>query len=308
MAKWTVSDIADLSGRTAIVTGANSGLGLHTSKGLAGAGAKVIMACRSQIKAEAAAGEIRAEHPEAELEIRSLDLSRLDSIADFAAGIHQDGIKVDLLVNNAGIMAVPHAITGFGVESQIGTNHFGHFALTGQLFDALQTSARIVNVASLAHRFTPGINFEDLAWENRRYNRWQAYGDSKLANLLFTFELQRRLQAAASGITVAAAHPGYSDTHLQFVAAEQKQSTLENLAMKASNAIFAQPADMGALPSLYAATAGDVQSGDYIGPDGFQQMRGYPHKVSCRRKARDATAAQRLWEVSQEKTGVSFLG
>ena len=303
---WTTDDIPDQDGRTVIITGANSGLGLHSSIGLAKAGARVIMACRSQHKAETAATEIRRQAPHAELEIRSLDLSNLASVSEFAEGIREDGLSIDCLLNNAGIMAVPYGKTADGFEMQIGTNHFGHFALTAQLLETLSPNARIVNVASMAHRWTPGIDFDDLDWSQRRYNRWQAYGDSKLANLLFTFELQRRLAASGSAITVAAAHPGYSDTHLQYVAAEQKQSRLEKWVMAAANKLVAQPADMGALPSLYAATAEDVQSGDYIGPGGFQQMRGYPQKVGCRKQARDPAIAAQLWQVSEDRSQLSF--
>lgn len=304
--QWTSKDIPKLSGETVIVTGANSGLGLHTSQGLANAGATVIMACRNRGKAEDAVAQIRVEAPQADLQIRELDLSSLESVRDFAAGIENDGLKINRLINNAGIMAVPYGHTQDGFEMQIGTNHFGHFALTGLLLEQLTDDARIVNVSSMAHRWTPGIDFDDIHWQQRRYNRWQAYGDSKLANLLFTFALQRRLAAAGSAITVAAAHPGYAATHLQLVAAEQKQSKLEKWVMSAANAVVGQPAEMGALPSLYAATAGDVQSGDFIGPDGFQQLRGYPRKVGCRKQARNSELADELWTVSEQLTEVSF--
>lgn len=304
---WTEDQIPELSGQVAVVTGANSGLGLNTTRGLAKAGAKVIMACRNPQKAADAASEVRQSAPDADLEIRELDLSKLASVRSFAEGISKDNIKLDLLINNAGIMAVPYGKTAEGFEMQMGTNHLGHFALTGLLLDHLQTAARIVSVASMAHRWTPGINFDDLHWESRRYRRWQAYGDSKLANLLFSFELQRRLQSANSDVVVAAAHPGYAATHLQYVAAEQKQSKLEKWVMAAANAMVAQPAAMGALPSLYAATSEEVHSGDYIGPGGFQQMRGYPTKVGCRKEARSEALAQRLWTHSEQLTAVSYL-
>ncbi len=305
--RWTMQDIPDMTGKTAVITGANSGLGFNTARGLAGKGAKVIMACRTAAKAESARDDILREFPDADLEIRELDLSNLGSVRGFAQGLIDDGIQPDLLINNAGVMAVPYNKTADGFEMQMGTNHLGHFALTGLLLDHMAEGGRIVNVASMAHKWTPAIDFEDLNWERRKYRRWQAYGDSKLANLLFTFELNRRAAKAGKPVTVAAAHPGYAATHLQFVAAEQKKSRVEKIIMDFGNAVFAQPADMGALPSLYAATAGDVDSGDYIGPGGFQQMRGYPRKVGCRKQARSERLAQKLWTLSEDVTGVRYL-
>ena len=304
--QWTPADIPSLEGCTAVVTGANSGLGLHSTRGLAQAGATVIMACRNQEKAQQAADAIHRDIKDAKLEIASLDLSDLGSVKAFSSSLIKSSTMIDLLLNNAGVMAVPYSTTTDGFEMQIGTNHFGHFALTGLLLNQLRDRARIINVASMAHRWTPGIDFDDIDWKSRRYNRWQAYGDSKLANLLFTFELERRLRSAGSSIMVAAAHPGYSDTHLQYVAAEQKQSRLEKWVMAAANKLVAQPAEMGALPSLYAATAADIASGDYIGPDGFQQMRGYPKKVGCRKLARDPDIAAQLWTLSEQRTGITF--
>lgn len=304
MAKWSETHMPQLDGRTALVTGANSGLGLDTARALAEHGARVVMACRSADKAAAAADRIRRSMPSAQLDIRALDLADLASVHALADGLGD--LRLDLLINNAGVMAVPYGRTQDGFERQMGTNHLGHFALTGLLLDRLADDGRIVNVASMAHRWTPGIDFEDLHWENRRYRRWQAYGDSKLANLLFSFELSRRLQAAGRQLRCIAAHPGYADTHLQYVAAEQKQSRAEKLLMGAANRIFAQPSHMGALPSLYAATADGIDSGDYIGPDGFQQMRGYPRKVGCRRAARSESRAARLWTLSEELTGVRY--
>ncbi|MGB1580291.1 MAG: oxidoreductase [Nevskiales bacterium] len=305
--QWTSTDIPDLNGVTAVVTGANSGLGLHTTRGLAAAGGRVIMACRNQAKADTAADTIRTEYPQAELEVRSLDLSSLDSVQAFADGISKDKLTIHRLVNNAGIMAVPEGQTADGFEMQMGTNHLGHFALTGLLLGSLSDDARIINVSSMAHRWTPGINFDDLNWQSRRYKRWQAYGDSKLANLLFTFGLRDRLTKAGAKIITAAAHPGYSATHLQFVAAEQKQSRFEKWVMAAANAVVAQPAEMGALPSLYATTASDIESGDFIGPDGFQQIRGYPRKVGCRKQARSTELADQLWRTSEALTQTSYL-
>lgn len=304
--KWTMQDIPDMSGKLALITGANSGLGFNTTKGLAASGAKVIMACRTVAKAESARDKILSETPGADLEIRQLDLSDLGSVKSFAESIINDGLAPDLLINNAGVMAVPYGKTKDGFEMQIGTNHLGHFALTGLLINQLADGARIVNVASMAHRWTPGINLDDLNWEKRKYKRWQAYGDSKLSNLLFTFELVRRIKKAGKDISAVAAHPGYADTHLQYVAAEQKQSKLEKIVMDIG-ALFAQPADMGSLPSLYAATMSDVDSGDYIGPGGFQQMRGYPKKVGCKSTARNEDTAGKLWNLSEQLTQVSYL-
>lgn len=304
MQQWTEANIPKLSGKTVLVTGANSGLGFNTSRALAAKGAKVIMACRTEDKAAAAMQAILAEVPEAELEFRPLDLANLQSISTLATGIAADKIKLDLLINNAGVMAVPYAKTADGFEMQMGTNHLGHFALTQQLLTELQPNARIVCVASMAHRWTPGIKLNDLDWSRRKYQRWQAYGDSKLANLLFMYELQRRLTTDASSVIAVAAHPGYANTNLQYVAAEKKQSRLEKLLMKVGNTAFAQSAAMGALPSLYAATAPEVNGGDYIGPGGFQQMRGYPAKVGSRAQARDADLGAKLWAKSVELTGV----
>ncbi len=306
MARWTEAQIPDLTGQTILVTGANSGLGLNTTRALAAHGAQVIMACRNAAKAEAAKQTLLQAQPDAKLIIKPLDLGSLASVRALVGELSFEGVKLSGLINNAGVMAVPHGHTQDGFEIQMGTNHLGHFALTGLLLDRLLPGARIVNVSSMAHRWTPGINFDDLHWDRRHYRRWQAYGDSKLANLLFTFELHRWLATHRRDALAVAAHPGYADTHLQFVAAEQKQSSVERWFMSMGNAVFAQPADRGALPSLYAATAAGVVSGDYIGPDGFQQMRGYPTKVGCRTAAKNVALAQRLWKVSEEATGVRF--
>ncbi len=307
--RWTAQDIPDLSGKVAVVTGANSGLGLHTAAGLAGKGAKVILACRTQAKAEQALATIREQHPNAALEFRALDLASLASVRTFAAALLADHAQLDLLCNNAGVMALPLSRTAEGFEMQIGTNHLGHFALTGLLLDALAAadSARVVNVASMAHNWTPGIRLDDLNWERGKYQRWIAYGQSKLANLLFTYELDRRLRAAGLPVLSVAAHPGYSSTNLQTVAAEQKKSAFEKAYMKLANALVGQPAQMGSLPSLYAATMADVKGGDYWGPDGFKQMRGYPVKVGSNRKSRDVKVAASLWSLSEELTDVRYL-
>ena len=305
MTHWTESDIPSLAGKTAVVTGANSGLGYYTTRALAAAGARVIMACRSESKAGQAMDALRSELTEPAIEFAPLDLASLDSVRGFATGLGDT--TIDLLINNAGVMAVPYSKTADGFEMQFGTNHLGHFALTGLLLNQINDGGRIVCLASMAHRWTPGINFDDLAWEKRRYKRWQAYGDSKLANLTFMFELSRRMIAARRNILVAGAHPGYASTNLQFVAAEQRKSLIEKLVMRIGNTVIGQPAKMGALSTLYAATADVVASGDYIGPGGFQQMRGYPTKVGCRKQARDPIIGERLWSVSESLTGVRTL-
>lgn len=304
--KWTTDDIGNLHGQRILITGASSGLGLHCATALAAAGADVVMACRNQTKGARARDQVLAKAPGATVALAELDLASLGSVRRFAAEQAEQGARIDVLLNNAGVMAVPYGRTEDGFEMQIGTNHFGHFALTAQLAPLLAGDARIVTVSSQAHRWTPGINLDDINWQQRSYKRWQAYGDSKLANLLFHFELTRRVQATGRDWTVVAAHPGYADTHLQFVAAEQKQSRVEGMLMRLGNQLFAQSGAMGALPSLYAAAAADARSGDFIGPNGFQQMRGYPTRVPCRRAARDEDRAARLWELSERLTDCRF--
>jgi NAD(P)-dependent dehydrogenase (short-subunit alcohol dehydrogenase family) len=307
--KWTTADMPSLKGRIAVVTGANSGLGLHTTVGLARAGAEVVMACRSPDKAAQALAQVRTEAPGARVEVLPLDLASLASVRAFAEGFKAKYPRLDLLVNNAGVMAIPYAKTKDGFEMQVGTNHFGHFALTGLLLDALKAAPepRVISVASQAHRWTAGMDLDDPFFERKSYKKWDAYGKSKLANLLFIFELNKRLQAANVKVLAAAAHPGYSDTNLQYVAPQIENSAIGKLMMKVGNAILAQPADMGALPTLYAASMPDVHGGDYIGPDGFQQMRGYPTKVGTRSAARNPELQRRWWELSEQLTGVNYL-
>ena len=304
--RWSSKGMPSQQGKTVLITGANSGLGFQTSLAFARAGAKVVMACRNPAKADQAVQDIRGRCPQAELELQQLDLASLSSVRAGIESVTKKHTQLDVLVNNAGVMAVPQGLTEDGFEVQIGTNHFGHFALTMGLLPLLQKAqaSRIVNLSSMAHRWTPGLNFDDLDWTSRRYNRWQAYGDSKLSNLLFCYELDRRLNGGS--VKVVAAHPGFSDTHLQYVAAEQKNSKLEAGVMWLGNTLFAQSAERGALPSLYAATAEAVQSGEYFGPDGFQQTRGWPRKVGSNRHSRNEKAAARLWQVSEQRTGFSF--
>jgi NAD(P)-dependent dehydrogenase (short-subunit alcohol dehydrogenase family) len=297
---WTAADIPDQSGRMVIVTGANSGLGRSTAWELARAGATVIIACRDTAKGEDAAGRIKQDVPSADLRVQALDLADLSSVRSFADGLDAD--RVDLLINNAGVMAPPRRLTADGFESQLGTNHLGHFALTGLLMPRLLVAPepRVVTVSSGAHRLGR-IRFDDLQGE-RRYFAWLAYGQSKLANLMFCFELQRRATEAGTALKSVAAHPGYAATNLQFAAPRLPDRIL----MTVTNKVIAQSAEMGALPSLYAATNPDLPGGSFVGPDGFMEQRGYPRVVTAAGKAYDEDAWRRLWEVSEELTGVQY--
>ena len=309
MAKWTPAEMPDLSGKVAIVTGANSGLGLETSAGLAARGATVVMACRDPKRASSALDDVRRRAPGAKVETMALDLADLSSIRAFATAFKARYSRLDILCNNAGVMHLPYQKTRDGFEMQIGTNHLGHFALTGLLLDRLNATpqARVVNVASVAHRFTKGIDLDDLNWERKPYSKADAYGKSKLANLMFHYELERRLKKSGSPVMTVAAHPGYSATNIGF-GTKDKTPLLKRWAMNMGNTLFAQSAYMGALPSLYAATVQHVQPGDYIGPDGwFMQFRGYPACVDARPAARDAAQAAKLWTLSEQLTGVRYL-
>lgn len=319
MAPWTTADIPDLSGRRAVVTGATSGLGLATARELARAGADVVLAVRDLARGTEIVGMLRHEltsgaaaRVPGELEARALDLADLASVRAFAAG--WDG-PLDVLVNNAGVMAIPRRVSADGFELQLATNHLGPFALTGLLLPALRAGAtpshraRVVTVSSTVHR-AGRIDFADLQGE-RRYRRWDAYAQSKLANLLFTFELARRLEAAGMPVGAYAAHPGYAATNLQGVgprmAGSRILAAVSGAAMSLGNRIFAQSAAMGALPQLYAATAPGLPSGAYVGPDGIAEQRGHPRLVGTAPAARDELVAARLWSVSEDLTGVRFL-
>jgi NAD(P)-dependent dehydrogenase (short-subunit alcohol dehydrogenase family) len=304
---WTANDIPDLSGRAALVTGANSGLGYHTALELARHGAEVFLACRSRPKAEAAAAAIRAEVPGAALELLALDLAELASVRAAAGDFAKRREALHLLVNNAGVMALPALRTADGFERQFGVNHLGHFALTGLLIDLLARAggARVVIVSSLMHRFGR-LRFDDLHAERRSYGRWGAYCQSKLANLLFALELDRRLRAASIDVVAAAAHPGYAATELQGAGARIEGSRFKAWFMRVGNALLGQPAAQGALPTLYAATASDVRGGDFFGPRGFAALRGAPGRAAASARARDLEAAARLWAASAEATGVAF--
>lgn len=299
MSRWTDADIPDQSGRVALVTGANSGLGLHTSMELARRGARVLMACRDEGRAEAARARVRREVPTATVETLPLDLASLDSVQQASAEIASRTPALDLLVDNAGVMAPPRRTTADGFELQLGTNHLGHFALTGRLLPLLLAAPapRVVVVSSAAHKFG-AIDFEDLQSE-KSYSPWRAYGQSKLANLLFVKELARRSEATA--LVAAAAHPGYAATHLQ----TGQGNRLLELAMKVGNTVIAQSDAQGAWPSLYAATMPDVAANDYFGPH-LLELRGSPKRVGRSKAANDNEAARRLWQISETLTGVTY--
>jgi NAD(P)-dependent dehydrogenase (short-subunit alcohol dehydrogenase family) len=279
-----------MDGRTVVVTGANSGIGLAAARAFAGVGAHVVLGVRDEAKGKRAAATIDGES-----EVRRLDLADLSSVRAFAAGWEGD---LDVLVNNAGVMAVPQGRTAEGFELQIGTNHLGHFALTGLLLP--HVTDRVVTVSSQAHR-QGRIALDDLNWERRKYQRWNAYGQSKLANLLFTIELQNRLAAAGSDVRALAAHPGYSATNLQ----NQTGSKLQNGFMALANRIVAQSDEHGAWPTEYAATQ-DLPGGSYVGPGGLAESRGHPKLVGRSGAAMDADVARQLWQRSEELTGVAF--
>ena len=301
--KWTAADIPDQSGRTAIVTGANSGLGLATARELARAGAAVWLAVRDEEKGRRAMSSIRNLVPAADVTVGLLDLADLSSVRGFAESFAAPGRQLDLLINNAGIMAAPRRLTRDGFESQFGTNHLGHFALTGLLLGALlkAPAPRVVTVSSHLHR-RGTMRFDDLQGE-RKYDRWGAYGQSKLANLMFCFELQRRATAADTAVLSLAAHPGYAATNLQFAASSR---SYEKVIGWIGNRLFAQSADMGALPTLYAATVPELPGGTYIGPGGRAEQRGHPKVVAAAGKAYDEQAWQRLWDLSEQLTGVHY--
>src|SRR6266849_5242351 len=303
---WTSDDIPDLSGKTIVVTGGNSGIGYEAALEFARKCAKVILACRDLGKARTAAAEIVASSPTADVEVMALDLSNLASIRGFADAFHMRHQALDVLCNNAGVMAIPYRLTADGFEMQFGTNHLGHFALTGLLLDRLLATkgSRVVNVSSTGHRFGK-IRFDDLQWKNG-YRKWRAYGQSKLASLLFTFELQRKADAAGKKLLSVACHPGYAATNLQAVGPKMSGSSMMEYLSEVGNKLLAQTAAMGALPTEYAAVAPDVHSGDYIGPGGFAEQWGHPIKVGCSAAARDAASAKRLWEVSEQLTDVHY--
>ena len=304
--KWTPADLPDLSGKTIVVTGGNSGIGYEAALEFGRHRATVILACRSMDKASTAVAQIKAAYPDAAVEAMALDLASLSSVRTFADAFKKNHGRLHILCNNAGVMAIPYRRTADGFEMQMGTNHFGHFALTGLLFDRLSSAddARVVTVSSGAHRIG-SIRFDDLNWEHG-YRKWLAYGQSKLANLLFCLELQRRLEKARARMVSVACHPGYAATNLQAAGPRMAGSSIMESLTGVANSLFAQSAAMGALPTLYAATSPEVRGGDYIGPDGLGELWGTPAKVGRSAAASDASVAARLWEVSERLTGVHY--
>ncbi|MGX9787692.1 SDR family NAD(P)-dependent oxidoreductase [Mycobacterium sp. MMS18-G62] len=301
MGKWTTVDIPDQTGRTAVITGANTGLGYETATALAAKGANVVLAVRNIEKGKAAADLIARAHPGASVAIQELDLTSLDSIRAAADELKSNHDIIDLLINNAGVMTTPKSTTKDGFELQFGTNHLGHFAFTGLLLDQVLAAAgsRVVTVSSLGHRLARrGIRFEDLQWENG-YSRTGAYGQAKLANLMFTYELQRRL--LGTNTIAVAAHPGGSNTELT-----RNLPPLVATMIRPLESLMLQSAEMGALSTLRAATDPGVLGGQYYGPDGIGQQQGYPKVVASSDVSHDVSAQKRLWAVSEELTGVTY--
>lgn len=297
---WTLANLPSLAGKTALVTGANRGLGLEITSGLAGAGAKVVMACRDKRRAEGAVAEVKRRVPSAQIEVMSLDLADLASVRDFSKAFLNKHPRLDILVNNASAIMVPLMKTENGFEMHFGTNHLGHFSLVGQLLPALRSAsggARIVNTASLAHKMTPGLDLDDLLWERKPYNVMHAYGQSKFAALVYTAELDRRLKKSGWNIITLAAHPGYTATNMD----------LGNFFMRLSTRLFAQKPAIGALPALYAAAAPEAKAGEYYGPGGMKELTGYPKLAEARPETKDASLGEKLWALSQKLTGVTYL-
>lgn len=294
---WSAKDIPDQYGRVVLVTGATSGIGKETARVLAAKGATVIIGARNLAKAEHVVAELTTRQPNRDITARELDLADLASVRRCAEGIRHDYDRLDLLINNAGVMACPFSRTTDGFEMQMGTNHLGHFALTLELLPLLQATplSRIVVLSSVAHRWGR-INLEDLHWQQRRYRTNQAYGDSKVANLLFAHELARRLPDSPDSPMVTAAHPGWTATELQRHASS----------VSFMNRFFAQSIEQGALPTLRAAIDPNARSADYYGPENWFELRGAPVKVQSNARSQDANLAHRLWEKSLELTGTRF--
>jgi len=303
MNKWTAELIPDQTGKIFIITGANSGLGLESTRALARKRATVIMACRNLEKGKRSLEKLRREIPDALLDLQEMDLANLESIRNFVTYIFSTYKKIDVLINNAGIMATPFAKTKDGFEIQFGINHLGHFVLTGLLFELLLKApgSRVVNVSSMAAR-RASIDFDNLMGE-RSYVPWKAYGQTKLANLLFTFELQRRLETGNNNSVSIAAHPGGSATNLhKAIQMNPVVKSIYNFLIR----YFMQSAAKGALPQLYAATSPEAVPGDYYGPDGFNEIAGYPAKAHIPVKAKDEQLAEKLWQVSEKLTGINY--
>lgn len=307
MPRWTAADSPDQCGRTVLVTGATSGLGLRSAEALAAKGARVLLAGRQPAKLASSVEQVRQVATGAAPEGVALDLTDLRSVRAAAEEVDGRVQGLDVLMNNAGVMAVPKAVTVDGFESQLGTNHLGHVALTAQLLPALlrAPAPRVVTTSSVAHR-AGRMRWDDLQWERGRYSRWAAYGQSKLANLLFAFELDRRAGRAGTALCSVAAHPGYAATHLQEVGPELEGNKVKQAFFALANLVVAQSDAQGALPQLYAATMPDVRGGEYWGPDGPGEVRGHPRRVGASQAATDEAAAARLWDLSQELTGTTF--
>lgn len=300
--KWTEADVPDQSGRVAIVTGSNTGLGYETARVLAARGARVVLAVRNAAKGEAAKANILRQSPAADVSVQELDLGSLASVRTAAAALKTAYPRIDLLINNGGVMYPPKQITTDGFELQFGTNHLGHFALTGLLLDNLLSveGSRVTVVASIAHNIRAGIHFDDLQWEHG-YNRVAAYGQSKLANLMFAYDLQRRLAAKGAPTIAVAAHPGISNTELMRHLPGTSLPGFKSLAGLVTNSPV-----VGALATLRAATDPAVRGGQYYGPSGFRELRGYPVLVHSNKQSHDVGVQERLWTVSEELTGVTF--
>lgn len=295
--KWDSNQIPDQSGRIIIVTGSSSGIGYESARILANKNGEVIIAVRNKAKGEKAVQKIKSQNPDANIKVMILDLANLESVNEFAAEFNQQYYRLDLLINNAGVMIPPYSKTVDGFELQFGTNHLGHFVLTALLFDILVKTkdSRIVNVSSAAHKYGK-LNFADLNWEKRKYSPWSAYGDSKIANLYFTYALAERIDRAGLDIKVTAAHPGWTATDLQ-----RHSGLFEYL-----NQFFAMKQEQGALTTLRAAIDPEAQNKDYFGPDGWMEWKGYPVKVKSNDLSNDSQIAQNLWDVSEKLTGIKF--
>ncbi len=308
MSGWTHADVPDLSDRTVVVTGANSGLGKAGTAAFADRGATVVMACRSPERGERAAEAIRADDPRGDLTVAECDLGDLASVRSFAERLHEEHDRLDVLCNNAGVMAIPRRETADGFETQIGVNHLGHFALTGRVLDLLRETpgeSRVVTQSSGLHE-RGAVDLADLHGEDA-YDRWDAYAQSKLANVLFAYELDRRLEAAGvDDVTSVACHPGYAATNLQGRASREGGNVLSRIATTVGNAVLAQSPEAGALPMLYAATADGVAGGSYYGPGGFMSMRGAPERQRSSDRSYDPDLAAALWERSAELTDVTY--
>ena len=304
---WSTDSIPTQRGRTFVITGANGGIGLEAASLLARQEARLVLACRNLEKAKIAVERLKSETPGVDVTVLALDLSDLASVRAFNTALRDIAPRIDVLINNAGVMAIPRRLTADGFEMQLGTNHLGHFALTGLLLDLLSTDghARIVNVASTAHRMGK------MRWDNLHgesfYERWLWYGQSKLANLLFTLELKQRLLASGSPVLSVACHPGYANTDLQLVGPRMSGSKVMMCLSRMSNALVAQSPEGGSWPTVMAATDSTVENGDYIGPSGLLELGGTPKKCGRSKRANNTDDARRLWKVSETLTGVRYL-